>query len=463
MTTDETRLEHDSMGEVRVPTEALWGASTQRAVQNFRISGHPVSAEIIHALAVIKSAAATSNAELGVIDSAHAAAIVEAADAVGLGRYDSQFPVDRYQTGSGTSTNMNVNEVVAHLASGASGLDIHPNDHVNASQSSNDVFPTSIHFALALLLRDQLIPNLQGLEDVLLLRSRDWQEVVKPGRTHLMDAAPVTLGQEFDGFAGQVRHGIARIESAVPRLLEVPLGGTAVGTGLNAPPGFAERTRARVLERTGIALTAPSSVMEAQSTRDALVELSGSLRNLALSLMKICNDLRWMGSGPHAGLAEITLPAVQPGSSIMPGKVNPVIPEAVVQACCQVVGLDAAVVQGATTSTFQLNTAMPLMGCNLVDAVHLMAASSEALLHLVPGITIDDAALRRSAESSPAIATSLNLLVGYDAAAAVVKQAAEQHITIREAAQSLVDEGLVTAEALDAALNIDRLAHGGHT
>ncbi len=463
MTTDQTRLEHDSMGDVRVPVDALWGASTQRAVHNFRISGHPVSAEIIHALAVIKSAAATSNAELGVIDSAHAAAIVEAADAVALGRYDSQFPVDRYQTGSGTSTNMNVNEVVAHLAREASGRDVHPNDHVNASQSSNDVFPTSVHLALALLLRDQLIPNLQGLEDVLLLRGRDWQGVVKPGRTHLMDAAPVTLGQEFDGFAGQVRNSIARVEAAVPRLLEVPLGGTAVGTGLNAPPDFAERTRNGVLERTGIALTAPSSAMEAQSTRDALVELSGALRGLAVSMMKICNDLRWMGSGPHAGLAEITLPAVQPGSSIMPGKVNPVIPEAVVQACCQVVGLDAAVVQGATTSAFQLNTAMPLMGCNLVDAVHLLAAGAEALLHLVPGITADNAALRHSAESSPAIATSLNLLVGYDAAAAVVKQAAEQNITIRAAAQSLVDDGRVTPEALDSALDVDRLARGGQS
>lgn len=447
------------MGEVNVPAGAFWGASTQRAVHNFSISGQPVSSEIIHALAVIKSAAADSNAELGVIDRSIADAIITAADAVASGHHDDQFPVDRFQTGSGTSTNMNVNEVVAHLASDASGADVHPNDHVNASQSSNDTFPTAIHLAVALLLRDALVPNLQGLEDALLVRSREWADVVKPGRTHLMDAAPVTLGQEFDGFAGQVRDGISRVESAVPRLLEVPLGGTAVGTGLNAPAGFAEQTLAGVTQRTAIALTAPRSQMAAQSARDALVEESSVLRGIALSLVKICNDLRWMGSGPHTGLAEITLPAVQPGSSIMPGKVNPVVPEAVIQACMHVVGLDAAVAFGATTSAFQLNTAMPLIGCNVVDSARLIAGSAEALLHLVPGITTDPARLRMSAESSPAIATSLNLLVGYDAAASVVKDAAARGVTIREAAQSLIDAGRVTADELDTALDVDRLAH----
>jgi fumarate hydratase class II len=449
------------MGELEVPADSRWGASTQRAVNNFRLSGRPVPPEIVHALAVVKSATAASNSALGVVEPAIADAIVTAADEVAAGHHDEQFPVDRFQTGSGTSTNMNVNEVVAHLAKQASGLVIHPNDHVNASQSSNDTFPTAIHLAVAILLRDQVIPNLQGLEDALLVRSHEWHDVVKPGRTHLMDAAPITLGQEFDGFAGQVRHSIDRIEAAVPRLLEVPLGGTAVGTGLNAPPAFAEKARQVIADRTGIALAPPSSPMAVQSARDALVEISASLRGAALALMKMCNDLRWMGSGPHAGLGEITLPAVQPGSSIMPGKVNPVIPEAVIQACCQVIGNDAAVVMGATTSAFQLNTAMPLIGCNVVEQAELVANSAEALLRLVPGLKADPAKLRVSAESSPAVATSLNLLVGYDAAAAVVKEAESQGVTIREAAQRLVDSGLVTENELAAALDVDHLARGG--
>ncbi|MCZ3388238.1 MAG: class II fumarate hydratase [Actinomycetia bacterium] len=461
MTSQPGRTEHDSLGDIEVPAAALWGASTQRAVHNFQISGERVSPEIVHALASIKAAAAETNARLRVIEPPTAEAIVAAAEQVASGRHDDQFPVDRFQTGSGTSTNMNVNEVVAHLASAASGLNVHPNDHVNASQSSNDTFPTAIHLAVALLLRDTLIPNLQGLEDALLICSRQWADAVKPGRTHLMDAAPVTLGQEFGGYAGQVRQGINRIESAVPRLLEVPLGGTAVGTGLNAPPEFAEHVMAGIADRTGIVLAKPGSAMEAQSNRDTLLEVSGVLRGIAISLMKICNDLRWMGSGPHSGLAEITLPTIQPGSSIMPGKVNPVIPEAVIQACCQVVGLDAAVTMGASTSAFQLNTAMPLIGCNVVDAVHLLAQSAEALLQHVPGITTDPDRLRASAESSPAIATSLNLLVGYDAAAAIVKDAATRGVTIRVAAQQLVDDGLVTAADLDATLDVDRLARGG--
>ena len=451
------RTEHDTLGEVTVRGGALWGASTQRAVQNFQISGQVVSLEIIHALADVKAAAAQANAALGVLDRRVADAIVDAAAQVASGRHDEQFPVDRFQTGSGTSTNMNVNEVVAHLSSAASGVAIHPNDHVNASQSSNDVFPTAIHLAAAQLLRDDLVPALQGLEDALLIQSREWADVVKPGRTHLMDAAPVTLGQEFGGYAAQMHQAVARIEAVVPRVLEVPLGGTAVGTGLNAPPGFADHTLAAVAERTGIALTRPENAFEAQSSRDALVELSGCLRTIAVSMVKICNDLRWMGSGPSAGLAEITLPALQPGSSIMPGKVNPVVPEAVVQACCQVVGLDAALTLGATTSMFELNTAMPLMGCNVIDSLRLLANSAVALLQLVPKIVVDPERLRRSAESSPAVATSLNLLVGYEAATAVVKDAAARGITIREAAQRLVDDGRVSQEALDEALDLNRM------
>lgn len=452
-----SRTEHDTMGAISVPADALWGAGTQRAVQNFQISGRGVAIEIVHALAEIKAAAAMANAHLGVLGGPVADAVADAATEVAAGRHDDQFPVDRFQTGSGTSTNMNVNEVLARLASTALGESIHPNDHVNASQSSNDVFPTAVHLAAATLLRDELVPALQGLEDALLIQSREWEDVVKPGRTHLMDAAPVTLGQEFGGYAGQAHQAVARIETVVPRLLEVPLGGTAVGTGLNAPDGFAERALEAVAERTGIVLTRPHDAFESQSTRDALVELSGCLRTIALSLVKICNDLRWMGSGPHAGLAEITLPSLQPGSSIMPGKVNPVVPEAVIQACCQVVGLDAAIAFGATTSAFELNTAMPLMGCNIVDSIRLLANSAVALLQLVPRITVDRDQLRRSAESSPAVATSLNLLVGYEAAAAVVKDAAARGITIGEAARRLVDDGRIDQDALDRALDTDRM------
>ena len=448
------------MGEVHVPAAALWGASTQRAVQNFQISRRPIAPEIIQALAVVKASAAEANANLGVLDKAVADAITSAADQIAAGRHADQFPVDRFQTGSGTSTNMNVNEVIARVATSESNSDVHPNDHVNASQSSNDTFPTAVHLAIAQLLRDQLVPNLQGLNDALLIKSREWSDVVKSGRTHLMDAVPVTLGQEFDGYAGQVALGVQRIESAVPRLLQVPLGGTAVGTGLNAPAGFAKATMSGIEQRTAIALTAPDSRFESQANRDSLVEMSGVLRGVALSLIKICNDLRWMGSGPHAGLAEITLPAIQPGSSIMPGKVNPVICEAVIQASCQVAGLDAAVAMGATTSVFELNTAMPLMGCNVIDEVALLSASAASLIQMVPNITTDAAHLRRTAESSPAIATSLNLLVGYEAAASVVKDAIERDITIREAAQPLVDTGKVTAEQLDEALDVTRLAKG---
>ena len=461
MSSEESRVEHDTMGEVLVPAGALWGASTGRAVQNFQISGRPLPHEVIQALATIKAAAAEANADLGVIDEGVARAITKAADDVAGGAQADQFPIDRYQTGSGTSANMNVNEVIATVASRDSGEAIHPNDHVNASQSSNDTFPTALHLAVAQLLRDQLIPDLQGLLDAFAIKAREWEGVVKTGRTHLMDAAPVTLGQEFDGYAGQVATAIGRVESAVPRLLEVPLGGTAVGTELNAPEGFTQRTLAAIERRTAIKLTTPSSRFESQSNRDALVEVSAVMRGLALSLVKICNDLRWMGSGPHTGLAEITLPAVQPGSSIMPGKVNPVIPESVIQACCQVVGLDAAVAMGATTSAFQLNTAMPLMGSNVIEQVQLLSTSSSALLRMVPNITTDEARLRRTAEASPAIATSLNLLVGYEAAAKVVKDAIARDVTIREAAQYLVDEGRITKEQLDQALDVDRLARGG--
>jgi fumarate hydratase class II len=450
------------MGDIEVPFGAMWGASTQRAINNFGISGSPVSTEIIRSLALIKASAAKANAELGVIEETTARAIASGAMSIWAGGHAEQFPVDRFQTGSGTSTNMNVNEVIAHLAS-SSERSIHPNDDVNCSQSSNDVFPTAIHLAVALLLRDVLGPAVADLIAALDESSAAWADVVKPGRTHLMDAAPVTLGQEFDGFAGQLRQGVHRITAALPRLLEVPLGGTAVGTGLNAPAGFADAVLAEVASQTGVTLTAPTSRMEAQSNRDALVETSGVLRTIALSLVKICNDLRWMNSGPHAGLAEISLPAIQPGSSIMPGKVNPVIPEAVIQACYHVVGLDAAVALGATTSAFQLNTAMPLMGCNVADEVRLLAASANSLAQAVSGISINADSLAASAERSPAVATSLNLLVGYERAAQVVKDAAQRGITIREAAMTLVRDGSITEDQLNEALDVNRLARGDAT
>jgi fumarate hydratase class II len=451
------RLEHDSMGDVEVPADALWGAQTQRAVDNFPISGEPIGRDMIAALASIKGAAAAVNGELGVLEPDMAAAIGDAAAAVARGAHDGQFPVDVFQTGSGTSSNMNANEVIASLASRALGRPVHPNDHVNASQSSNDVFPSAIGLAAVRVFALDLIPALEQLASVLEGKAAEFASVVKSGRTHLMDAVPVTLGQEFGGYAAAVRYGAERVGAILPRLGELPLGGTAAGTGLNAPPGFAPRVIARLALDLGLPLTEARNHFEAAGGRDALVEASGVLRVVAVSLYKICNDLRWMGSGPRAGLGEIVIPDLQPGSSIMPGKVNPVICEAVCQVCTQVIGNDAAVAFGGAAGNFELNVMMPVIARNLLGSARLLAAVLPLLAgRCVSGITALAGHMRRLAESSPVIVTALNRYLGYEAAARVAHEALETGESIRSIviARGYVSRGQITEAQLDAALDV---------
>ncbi|MBC9734919.1 class II fumarate hydratase [Nocardioides marmotae] len=457
----EFRTERDSMGEVQVPRDALWRAQTQRAVENFPISGTPIEPALIHAIGLVKAAAATTNGELGVLDAAHADAIVAAASEVAEGRHDAEFPVDVFQTGSGTSSNMNANEVIASLASRA-GTDVHPNDHVNASQSSNDTFPTAIHVAAALAVVDQLLPALDVLGSSLEAKAEEFGGLVKSGRTHLMDATPVMLGQEFSGYAATVRYAAERLESVLPRVRELPLGGTAVGTGINTPPGFAARVIDVLAERTGQPFTEARNHFEAQGTRDSLVELSGVLRTIAVGLTKICNDLRWMSSGPTTGLAEIHLPDLQPGSSIMPGKVNPVLPEATLMVCAQVIGNDAAVGFAGASGSFELNVAMPVMARNVLESVRLLATSSTVLAQrCVDGITADADRMRQYAESSPSVVTPLNKHIGYESAAKVAKQALADGATIRETVlrMGFVERGELTEEQLDEALDVESMTH----
>jgi fumarate hydratase class II len=445
------------MGEVEVPADALWGAQTQRAIGNFPISGERIGRDLIGALGCIKGAAARVNAELGVIDADMADAIHDAAADVARGKYDDEFPLDVFQTGSGTSSNMNANEVIATLATRALGRPVHPNDHVNASQSSNDVFPSAIHLAAARLFVLELIPALEHLAEVLEAKAAQFAAVVKVGRTHLMDAVPVTLGQEFGGYAAAVRHGAERIVAILPRLGELPLGGTAVGTGLNAPPGFAAGTISRLARSMKLPLSEARNHFEAAGGRDALVEASGVLRVVAVSLYKICNDLRWMGSGPRAGLGEIAIPDLQPGSSIMPGKVNPVICEAVCQVCAQVMGNDAAVAFGGAAGNFELNVMMPVIARNLLASARLLAAVVPLLAdRCVAGITAFGDHMRRAAESSPVIVTALNRYLGYEAAAQVAHEALESGQTIRSVVISRghVDRGEISLEQLDAALDV---------
>jgi fumarate hydratase class II len=458
------RIEHDSMGEVAVPADALWGAQTQRAVQNFEVSGERLSRDLIGALASIKAAAARINGELGVLPGDVAKAIEEAATEVARGRYDDQFPVDVFQTGSGTSSNMNANEVIATLASRALGRPVHPNDHVNASQSSNDVFPSAIAVAASTLIARSLLPALEALANALEEKAFEFAEVVKSGRTHLMDATPVTLGQEFGGYAAAVRYGAARAAAVVPDVAELPLGGTAVGTGLNAPPEFAPAVLARLAEDMGLPFTEARDHFEAAGSRDALVAASGVTRVIAVSLFKICNDLRLMGSGPRTGLAEIRIPDLQPGSSIMPGKVNPVICEAVCQVCTQVIGNDAAVAFGGAAGNFELNVMMPVMARNLLSSLTLLtAAATELAGKCVTGITANAERLRRNAESSPAIVTALNPYIGYEAAAAVAHEALATGATIREVviARGHVASGEITEDQLDLALDVLAMARPG--
>ncbi len=451
------RIEHDTMGEVRVPRGALYSAQTQRAVENFAISGIRLSRHHIAALAEIKRAAALTNAELGVLEEDLAQAIAEAAEQVIAGEHDEHFPVDVFQTGSGTSSNMNTNEVIANIASTILGRPVHPNDHVNASQSSNDVFPSSIHIAATAAVVRDLLPALDTLAGSLERKAEEFADVVKAGRTHLMDATPVTLGQEFGGYATQVRYGVARVEAALPRLAELALGGTAVGTGINTPAGFAARVIAKVAENTGLPVTEATNHFEAQSAQDSAVEMSGALRTVAVSLVKIVNDLRWMGSGPNTGLGEIAIPDLQPGSSIMPGKVNPVIPEAVAMVCAQVIGNDATIAFAGTTGSFELNVMLPVIARNLLESITLLANASVALAtRTVDGITANVERARALAESSPSIVTPLNRVIGYEAAAAIAKHAVAHSTTIREAVEALgyVERGEITPEQLDRALDV---------
>jgi len=459
---EDYRIEHDSMGEVRVPAGAKWGAQTQRAVENFPISGRPIERAHIEALARIKAAAAKANAGLGVIDKDMAEAIQEAAAEVADGQWDAHFPIDVFQTGSGTSSNMNTNEVIAALAAERLGRKVHPNDHVNASQSSNDVFPSSIHIAATAAVTRDLIPALTRLAQALEAKSAEFDTVVKAGRTHLMDATPVTLGQEFGGYAAQVRYGIERLESVLPRLAELPLGGTAVGTGINTPPGFAAAVIAEVARTTGLPLTEARNHFEAQGARDAIVETSGQLRTVAVGLTKISNDLRWMSSGPRTGLAEISLPDLQPGSSIMPGKVNPVIPEAVLMVAAQVTGNDTAITVAGAAGNFELNVMLPVIARNILESVRLLANVSRLLAdRTVEGITAHPERAREYAESSPSVVTPLNRYIGYEEAAKVAKKALAERKTIRQVVieGGYVERGALTREQLDEALDVLRMTH----
>jgi fumarate hydratase class II len=457
---DEYRTEHDSMGEVKVPAAAKWRAQTQRAVENFPVSGQRLERAHIAALARIKAAAARVNARLGVIEADMADAIAKAAEEVAEGRWDEHFPVDVFQTGSGTSSNMNMNEVLATLATEHLGRPVHPNDEVNASQSSNDVFPSSIHIAATAAISTDLVPALEHLAAALERKADAFKEVVKSGRTHLMDATPVTLGQEFGGYAAQVRYAVERLRSSLPRLAELPLGGTAVGTGINTPPGFPAAVIAEVAQVTGLPLTEARDHFEAQGARDALVETSGQLRTLAVSLTKICNDLRWMASGPRTGLAEISLPDLQPGSSIMPGKVNPVIPEAVLQVAAQVTGNDTTIATAGAAGNFELNVMLPVMAKNLLESIRLLAAVTRLLAdRTVDGITAHAERAREYAESSPSVVTPLNKFIGYEEAAKVAKKALAERKTIRTVVleSGYVDRGDLTLGQLDEALDVLRM------
>ncbi|MCF7551205.1 class II fumarate hydratase [Pseudonocardia sp. WMMC193] len=462
---DGFRIEHDTMGEVRVPVDALYRAQTQRAVENFPISGRGLERAQIRALGLVKGAAARVNGRIGVLDEKLAAAIAAAADEVAAGAHDGHFPVDVFQTGSGTSSNMNANEVIATLATRASGTDVHPNDHVNASQSSNDVFPTTIHVAASEALATDVVPALEHLAGTLRTRAADWADVVKAGRTHLMDAVPITLGQEAGGWATQVEYGVARVQDVLPRLGMLPIGGTAVGTGLNAPDGFGAGVVEELRTATGLdSLTEAPDHIEAQGSRDGLVEASGALRTVAVSLYKIANDLRWLSSGPRTGLAEIHLPDLQPGSSIMPGKVNPVICEATMMVAAQVIGNDATVAFSGTQGNLELNVMMPVMARNVLESARLLSNAARLLADkVIAGTEADLDRTREYAESSPSIVTPLNKYIGYEEAASIAKQSLKERRTIRDVVleRGHVVNGALTEQQLDEALDVLNMAHGG--
>jgi fumarate hydratase, class II len=457
---DDYRIEHDTMGEVRVPINALWRAQTQRAVENFPISGRGLERTQIRALGLLKGACAQVNKDLGLLPAEKADAIIAAAGEIADGLHDDQFPIDVFQTGSGTSSNMNTNEVIASIAA-QNGVTVHPNDDVNMSQSSNDTFPTATHIAATEAAVRHLIPALEVLHESLAGKARQWRTVVKSGRTHLMDAVPVTLGQEFGGYARQIEAGIERVRGCLPRLGELAIGGTAIGTGLNAPDGFGAKVVEVLVSQTGLAeLRTAVNSFEAQAARDGLVEASGALRTISVSMTKIANDIRWMGSGPLTGLAEIQLPDLQPGSSIMPGKVNPVIPEALTQVAAQVVGNDAAIAWGGAAGAFELNVYIPMMARNLLESFKLLTNVSKLFAQrCIDGLIANEGRLRELAESSPSIVTPLNSAIGYEEAAAVAKEAVKEKKTIR---QTVVDRGLIgdklSLEELDRRLDVLAMA-----
>jgi len=453
------RTEHDSMGELKVPEDALWGAQTQRAVDNFPISGLTMPRQFIAALGLVKWAAAGANAELGLLTSDVAVAVQKAALEVAEGGHDAHFPIDVFQTGSGTSSNMNANEVIAHLATADLGADVHPNDHVNMSQSSNDVIPTCVHVSAAIAINDQLLPALNHLSGVLETKADEVRDVVKTGRTHLMDAMPVTMGQELDGWRAQIDHANERIRGSMTRLVELAQGGTAVGTGINAHPKFGEKVAVLLSERCGPDFVPATSKFEALSSQDTAVEMSGQLRVLAVSLTKIANDLRWMNSGPLAGIGEIALPALQPGSSIMPGKVNPVIPEAVTMVAAQVIGNDATIAMGGQSGNFQLNVMLPVITYNLLQSVELLANVSICLADkAIAGFTVNEDNINRALGRNPILVTALNPVIGYELGAAVAKKAYADGRPVKEVAKEMTD---LTDEELDRLLDPAALTEGG--
>jgi fumarate hydratase class II len=453
------RIEKDSMGELEVPSDALWGAQTQRAVNNFPISGLTMPRQFIAALGLVKWAAAGANAELGLIESDIAVAIQKAALAVSEGDYDEHFPIDIFQTGSGTSSNMNANEVISHLATASLGKEVHPNDHVNMSQSSNDVIPTCVHVSAALAIRQELLPALEHLSQVLETKADETRDTVKTGRTHLMDAMPVTLGQELDGWRSQINHAGERLGDTMQRLVELAQGGTAVGTGINAHPRFGEKVAVLLGERTGVPFKAAENQFESLSTQDAAVETSGQLRVLAVSLTKISNDLRWMNSGPLAGVGEIALPALQPGSSIMPGKVNPVIPEAVAMVCAQVIGNDVTITMGGQSGNFQLNVMLPVVVHNLIQSIDILATASVCLADkAIAGFTVNTDNINCALDRNPILVTALNPVIGYEKGAAVAKKAYKEGRPLKDVAREMTD---LTDEELDRLLDPASLTEGG--
>jgi fumarate hydratase class II len=453
------RIEKDSMGELEVPADALWGAQTQRAVNNFPISGLTMPRQFIAALGLVKWAAAGANAELGLIESDIAIAIQKAALAVSEGEYDEHFPIDIFQTGSGTSSNMNANEVISHLATASLGKEVHPNDHVNMSQSSNDVIPTCAHVSAALAIQEELLPALEHLSQTLENKADETRDIVKTGRTHLMDAMPVTMGQELDGWRSQIDHARERFGDTTKRLIELAQGGTAVGTGINAHPKFGAKVAILLSERTGVPFEAADNQFESLSTQDAAVEASGQLRVLAVSLTKISNDLRWMNSGPLAGVGEIALPALQPGSSIMPGKVNPVIPEAVAMVCAQVIGNDVTITMGGQSGNFQLNVMLPVVVHNLIQSIEILATASVCLADkAIAGFTVNTDNINRALDRNPILVTALNPVIGYEKGAAVAKRAYKEGRPLKDVAREMTD---LTDEELDRLLDPASLTEGG--